>query len=75
MTCPFCLCAVSSMMTFVNEQEAQPATSILQVLVEKMGLPSGLDSGSSKGDGNLMGMSQWLTSLSHFTWLLLLHMC
>ncbi|KAK1408432.1 hypothetical protein QVD17_40202 [Tagetes erecta] len=35
-----------------------PTEAALKVLVEKMGLPSGLDSGSSTGDGNLMGCSQ-----------------
>ncbi|KAI7744294.1 hypothetical protein M8C21_031072, partial [Ambrosia artemisiifolia] len=35
-----------------------PTEAALKVLVEKMGLPSGLDSGSSTGDSDLMGCSR-----------------
>nr|XP_043619175.1 calcium-transporting ATPase 4, endoplasmic reticulum-type-like [Erigeron canadensis] len=42
-----------------------PTEAALKVLVEKMGLPSGLDSGSSTGYSDLMGCSQAWDTIEH----------
>ncbi|KAL8208592.1 hypothetical protein R6Q57_008004 [Mikania cordata] len=42
-----------------------PTEAALKVLVEKMGLPSGLDSGSSTGYNDLMGCSQAWDNIEH----------
>ncbi|PWA91006.1 DNA binding,ATP binding protein [Artemisia annua] len=51
--------------TKAQEQDDANATLALKVLIEKMGLLSGLDSSSSRGSSDLMGCSQVLVKTGH----------